>query len=200
MRARQLAIVHASGLELRYDGHALPDMTPTLISTVLETLDASKRDAMSDTLHIVMRPLIRAGVNSLGQLIHPHGTYLISGRTLKKELGKRCKAPQVVALNAMARLLHADPGSIDDHSALLRARNTSLDLSKEDRTIHPLNRHLTAGATAEVPDTCPCPIQHVDPDQHLITQFPQGGTPEGRHQQGTARQGHTAACSHSHHQ
>ena len=171
MRARQLAVVHASGLELRHDGQPLPDMNPALITTVLETQDASKRDAMSDTLQAVMKPLVRAGVISLGQLIHPHGTYLISGRTLKKELGKRCKAPQVAALNAVARLLHADPGSIDDHSALLRERNTSLDLSKEDRTIQPLNRHLTAGATAVVPDTCPCPTQHVDFDQHLITQY-----------------------------
>ena len=148
-------------------------MIPALITTVLETQDASKRDDMymSDTLQAVMRPLVRAGVISLGQPIHPHGTYLKSGRTLKTELGKRCKAPQVAALNATARLLHTDPGSIDDHSALLRERSMSFDLSKEDRTIHPLNRHLTAGATAEAPDACPCPTQHVDPDKHLITQY-----------------------------
>ena len=124
-------------------------MTLALITTVLETQDASKRDAMSDTLQAVMRSLVRAGAISLGQLIHTHGTYLISGRTLKKELGKRCKATQVAAL---------------DHSALLRERNTSLDLSREYRTIHPLSRRLTAGATSAVPDTCPCPTQHVDPN------------------------------------
>ena len=171
MRARQLALVHASGLELRKDGAPLPDVTPDLIKTVLGMHDAGEQKHMDKALHKAMGPLITAGITHLGQLLLPQTACLIDGRKLRNELGKRCKAVHVAALNALARLLHADPCTLETPEDLLRARDTRLDISREERQIHPRNLLLTAGTAAAVLDVCPCPVQHVDPDQHLLTRY-----------------------------
>ena len=171
LRARQLASVQASGLELRLGGNPLPNLNTHLLATLKTLHQGEGSEKTLNTLHKALRPLLNVGVTHLGQLLHPNATHVITGRALKQALGRRCKTHHIWALNIIAHILRTAPANQPDWTTLLRTRDTNRDLCEMDRRIHPQNRRLTASCPTDAPDTYPCPTQHVDPDQHLITRY-----------------------------
>jgi ribonuclease HI len=168
MRARQLAIVTNSGLEIRENC----ELRFTISPDIKKSLERMSADSWDENLSFsFLFPLLNLGITHLGQLIEPNGKHVIDGATLKRLAGHRCKAHHIAALNRLARLLHWDPQTPQDPKKILKGRDTNRTRSKEERRISPHRLHLSSVAENETLTQTPCPSLCADPDQTLIMAY-----------------------------
>jgi ribonuclease HI len=172
LRARQLAIVHQSKLEIYKAGTLQFASKPEIVCT----LSKMTEEAQADLSFEFLLPLFHLGITHLGQLVEPSGKYVIQGAALKKLIGRRCAHKHVAALNRLAKLLHSNPADRTQEADIKSKKDTSPHLDRESRRIHPSNTTLSSLALNDTPSTTPIPVC-ADPDQNLITEYLRRHTP-----------------------
>ena len=145
---------------------------------ILQALHHLNPHNTSNSTHIpcdLLQPLFQLGITSLSDLVGQDGTHVIDGHALKRSpWGRLAGAKHIVALNRLARLLNEGPGRDNDIPSILRHRDSTPDLPRAHRKIHPGNIHITSVAISPIMDETTAPITN----QSLITDFlPKEGRP-----------------------
>jgi hypothetical protein len=174
-------VVH-NGLAVRKDGIEKFNLRPDL-ARCLQNLHPWGQDGPAPEIpSTLFTPLWNLGITDLGQVLDPTGTHILDGRAFKLKFSG-VKAKHVTCLNRLARLLNETPGRDFDLINILRARDTSLKLSRDQRKIHPNNQMISALAINPTTTEIPYPCRHND--QHLISEYllKNAARPEPEHAQ-----------------
>ena len=172
MRVRQLGQITANDLTLVNDEIPQFAQHPDIVRALTQLNPQNSTHPWRVPCDF-LQPLFKLDIFSLGDLLEPDGKHIINGRTLKHKKGKLVRAKHITALNRLATLLNESPGHDNDVRSLLRHKNTNPLLDRNLRQIHPLNMHITARATNDLPDVTLFPAPHQD--QRLITEYIQRG-------------------------
>ena len=127
-----------------------------------------------------LRPLLDMGITHLVELLEPDGPldqqnkgqHVMTGAALRRIWGRRAAGrPQIIALNALTRLLNEGPGRDADVHEWLKSKDTDLAKPATQRRVHDANMAITHATGTQ--DETLYPLHHKLPhhDQKLITAF-----------------------------